>query len=1223
MAVQYAPLFALETQFQAKNGRNLTGGFLRVFYAATDDPADTYSDYNLTRNPDRIVLDDNGRALVICDKSKAYRLEVYDADGMLLWTEEPVYCSGTGGGGVSITKVISTDGSISIDESVAGSTTTYDIGLAPNDSDEFLEWIKCSEEDCGSTWYPVYQEGTMETEAGQGIKVHGGQLYHFTNSFTVDPNGSGINYDTFRVAMYCGDNVVDERDFDIDSSLNDPVLCEFSRDVVPTEDTHVYFKLTIPATCKVAGEVQCHRIYSGVNAVPDTCATKQWVSESFQPLSGMSSYVPYSAVGNNTAGQVTGINGSAIAGSLDSAMVSSIASSVASSYTESAFSSISSWTADLSSISSKADQSALTAYQPVSAMSGYATEAYVDAAVGDKLDATASSLFLTGLPDDLATTGDVASAVSGKLDKSASGEFYPMTGNPSGFLTAHQSLAGLATVEYVDSSVSSKLDTSAFASASAGFQPSGNYAYSSSLSAFYPASASGAFQPSGDYAFNSSVSSKLDASASSSFVVNSSMTSWIPYSALDYSGTAISGIGGSSLAGMGGGGGADYTGVYPVNVDNTAREISVDSLPLVTDSSMTAYGSAGSSVIGVNLDIMSGKLDSSAQVVTATATQLYAGTAYLTSVNGAPVSASRAGNAANATLATSAWYDGAGRFISALTDSATVSAIASAYATGKQDTLAFAYNPANQISSINGSALGGMDEAAVSGIASAYAQSAASSKLDKTAQVVTATGTASAISYSWPITTSYLVSSINGSALLPYGYSVLSGNSANWNSVYNTVNSNSASWSVVSPSGTILVTNGNEIEGTNSAVYTASSEGGEGFTSLLTPNTGSIGTYLTLLTTGTVPGTGATLSMPLNVIPWTSMRVILSGRDSNHNYASASGLASANNTIAVIPMGGITGEISASSDHSFELKTDQIGDFEMLTARGDGGMITTGVAELAWKSAVDNVTNTVATNSASWGQGGVSPVTVSSIASSYAQSAASSKLDTTAFNSGDFYSTSNPSGFITGVDLTPYQPVSAMSGYIPTSMSGDFQQVTWMSSYALSSDVSATDNLVGTQSANWGGSALQLSAGPGVKLEKSGNVLVASTDETVLWSSSGYSVGDTMQTYNLSGNPSDFEEIQVYGQRPLGSTDTMGAFEFRFHPAYLTANSVSKICVPFAFVAGDSVTPYIGGYSVIDINTTSWHDGITWQYQPTTTYQGTAYVAHIHKIVGINRTAEA
>lgn len=128
---------------------------------------------------------------------------------------------------------------------------------------------------------------------------------------------------------------------------------------------------------------------------------------------------------------------------------------------------------------------------------------------------------------------------------------------------------------------------------------------------------------------------------------------------------------------------------------------------------------------------------SSYQVVSSTATQLYAGTAYLTSVNEAPISAARAGNAANATLATSAYYDGTGRLISSLPDSAAVSAIASSYVesgvSSKQDTLSFAYNTADQISSINGSALGGMDEAAVSGIASAYAESAVSSKADSSA----------------------------------------------------------------------------------------------------------------------------------------------------------------------------------------------------------------------------------------------------------------------------------------------------------------------------------------------------------------------------------------------------------------------------------------------------------------------------------------------------------
>lgn len=98
------------------------------------------------------------------------------------------------------------------------------------------------------------------------------------------------------------------------------------------------------------------------------------------------------------------------------------------------------------------------------------------------------------------------------------------------------------------------------------------------------------------------------------------------------------------------------------------------------------------------------------QVVSATATQLNAGTAYLTSVNDTPISASRAGNAANASLANSAWYDGTGRLISSLPDEATVSSIASAYAesaaSSKQDTLSFSYDD-DKISAINGSALAG------------------------------------------------------------------------------------------------------------------------------------------------------------------------------------------------------------------------------------------------------------------------------------------------------------------------------------------------------------------------------------------------------------------------------------------------------------------------------------------------------------------------------------
>ena len=557
--IQYARLYPDTTQLQAKDGHNLTAGWVEVYLAGTDDPATTYADFNGTVNPQKIVVDDNGRFCAIVDKSKAYRVEVYDADGMLQWTTEPVWCTGNAGAGISVTKVVSTDGSIAVEENVNGSERTYDLSIAPSNSDEFLEWIKCSGEDCDATWYPVYQSGTMETEAGQGIKVHAGQLYHFTNSFLVDPNGTGINYDTFSVSMYCNDAVVESRDFDIDSSVTDVVMCEFSFDLIPEADGFVYYTLTIPSTCEVDAEVQCHRIYSGINAVPDTCATKEWVQETFDY--NMAEKISYSALEYNGSGYISGISGSAIAGGLDSATVSSIASS----YAESAISSISGWSGDFSSISSKIDWSSSGVFQPSgdyvsstdmsayvpfsglehdnggkitaisgsglkgheytgvnpvwvdntedqigvyhrtlavdetmtaydsgdsavigvntailsgyaqassledyqlkSAMTAYASVDYVDSGMSGKLDVTASSLFLTGLPADLATTGDVASAVSGKMDKSASGEFYPMTGNPSGFLTAHQSLAGYATEQYVDSSVSGKLDSSAYNSA--------------------------------------------------------------------------------------------------------------------------------------------------------------------------------------------------------------------------------------------------------------------------------------------------------------------------------------------------------------------------------------------------------------------------------------------------------------------------------------------------------------------------------------------------------------------------------------------------------------------------------------------------------------------------------------------------------------------------------------------------------------------------------------
>ena len=189
------------------------------------------------------------------------------------------------------------------------------------------------------------------------------------------------------------------------------------------------------------------------------------------------------------------------------------------------------------------------------------------------------------------------SAASGKLDNSASSQWYPMTGNPSGFLTS-VSFDGYATTAYVDSSVSSKAD-------------------SSSLTAYQPTSAMTSYQSAGDYAFNSAVSSKVDQSAFDSCCssVNSAISalsgalsgkqdvSGMSAYALSSDVSGVISVVESSSGSWGGGG--DYTGIVPIYVDNTGRTINISSMPLGVDSSMTAYVSGDTMLFGVDNTVMS------------------------------------------------------------------------------------------------------------------------------------------------------------------------------------------------------------------------------------------------------------------------------------------------------------------------------------------------------------------------------------------------------------------------------------------------------------------------------------------------------------------------------------------------------------------------------------------------------------------------------------------
>ena len=231
--------------------------------------------------------------------------------------------------------------------------------------------------------------------------------------------------------------------------------------------------------------------------------------------------------------------------------------------------------------------------------------------------------------------------------------------------------------------------------------------------------------------------------------------------------------------------------------------------------------------------------------------------------------------------------------------------------------------------------------------------------------------------------------------------------------------------------------------------------------------------------------------------------------------------------------------------------------------------------------------STVSSNSASWGAGGVPESTVSSIASAYAESAVSSV-------SGDYYSTSNPSSFV------PESAISAESAV--------WNSASAISSYALSADVSATVDLVGSQSANWGGSALALSAGPGVSLTKSGNTLIAGLDETLLWSGSNTNIsGITLnETY---GN---FDRVRFYW-KPWSDAVAWRVTEipsfamvFTLDAGWASNNGAGKALFVYSISSnGTAFSQLQGGYQNIT-------GGNTW---------ASAVHCTVAKVVGVNRTA--
>ena len=283
LAYLYDPL----KQWQDLRGVNNVSGWLEVFISGTDEHAVAYSDFNGTLLPERITIDNDGRAVVIVDSEKAYRVEVHDASGALRFTQYPVWPVGQGGGGAIGVDIGSSDGSIDVQRTQVGSIVNYDLSVAAESTDllgwgEYLGYTMD-----GTHMVPSYNAGTIET-GSHGIRLHGGQYYHVTVTLGASSLEQNV-YDAFQVSFkgVDGDGAVSTfatKSFHYDASTGEGHSYDVSFDMMPATDVEMYAEATgLESGISVGiAEVYVHRVYSGAPAIPGGVADKEWVEDNYQ-----------------------------------------------------------------------------------------------------------------------------------------------------------------------------------------------------------------------------------------------------------------------------------------------------------------------------------------------------------------------------------------------------------------------------------------------------------------------------------------------------------------------------------------------------------------------------------------------------------------------------------------------------------------------------------------------------------------------------------------------------------------------------------------------------------------------------------------------------------------------------------------------------------------------------------------------------------------------------
>lgn len=208
MALNY--LLSPNFQVVSTGGKPCTGGYIETYLAGTRDKYFCASDFAGTLHPFKIPLDALGSNIVLADEGKSYDIYIYNRYGSLLMSRYNVHPGSGGGSVISGTNIISSDGSITVTNTVCG----VDLSVTDNEP----EVIVCS------GYGSITEDGSFsflkDKGIGDSLYLVGDELYarpgwyNYEALVSIDWNGP-VRNEVETITVNCSGGMSQMVDFDL------------------------------------------------------------------------------------------------------------------------------------------------------------------------------------------------------------------------------------------------------------------------------------------------------------------------------------------------------------------------------------------------------------------------------------------------------------------------------------------------------------------------------------------------------------------------------------------------------------------------------------------------------------------------------------------------------------------------------------------------------------------------------------------------------------------------------------------------------------------------------------------------------------------------------------------------------------------------------------------------------------------------------------------------